>query len=470
MQIPGVDYTEKFSPVAQPSTVRTVLAIVLWMYWACELIDIEAAFLEGRLKQKAYIELPPGLVELGIMSEEDYDRSCIELQGGMYGNVDAALLYFIRFTTYATSKEGLNLEQSKCDPCLFFKKNDNDKTIGMMVVYVDDCLIAGEDHFIKEMKTKLKQEFGVVEDGQLRKLLGVRYKWEDLNDPSNARVILNMDDKASEIIKSFEEATCTIAKTYKTPGKPKELLEKHEGEPVMHSDYRSILGKLMFYVTKISPECSFSCGQLARQMHNPGPEHWEAMSRMIGYLKQKEIHELVIRRPSSLKIISFGDASYSDCKETRRSSTGDIHTIGGSLVSWRAQKTRFVCLSSAESEYVALTEMCKEQKFLTMLLQEVLECELPSILYEDNEAAAYLAKNQHVSAKTKHIDIRQHYVREHLKEKLGKIKAIRSEDNFADILTKNVAVNIFEKLSGAILNGFEGHVDKFRFSRETEGE
>ena len=114
--------------------------------------------------------------------------------------------------------------------------------------------------------------------------------------------------------------------------------------------------------------------------------------------------------------------------------------------------------------------MCKEQKFLTMLLQEVLECELPSILYEDNEAAAYLAKNQHVSAKTKHIDIRQHYVREHLKEKLGEIKAIRSEDNFADILTKNVAVNIFEKLSGAILNGFEGHVDKFRFSRETEGE
>ena len=79
MQIPGVDYTEKFSPVAQPTSVRTVLAIVLWMYWRCELIDIEAAFLEGRLKQKAYIELPPGIVELGMMSQEDYNRSCIEL-------------------------------------------------------------------------------------------------------------------------------------------------------------------------------------------------------------------------------------------------------------------------------------------------------------------------------------------------------------------------------------------------------
>ena len=70
-----------------------------------------------------------------------------------------------------------------------------------------------------------------------------------------------------------------------------------------------------------------------------------------------------------------------------------------------------------------------------------------------------------MSAKTKHIDIRQHYVREHLKEKLGVIKAIKSEDNFADILTKNVAVNIFERLGNAVLNGFVGHEDKFDFPK-----
>ena len=172
----------------------------------------------------------------------------------------------------------------------------------------------------------------------------------------------------------------------------------------------------------------------------------------------------MIRRPQSLKLIAFGDASYGDCLDTRRSSTGDIHTIGGSLISWRAQKTRFVCLSSAEAEYVALTEMCKEQRFLIMLMQEIFECDLPGILYEDNEAAVYLAKNQHVSARTKHIDIREHYVREHLKE-WGEIRAIKSEDNFADILTKNVSVNVFEKLVGAILEGFNGHEDKFQFSK-----
>ena len=466
MQIPGVDYTEKFSPVVQASSVRMILAIVLWFYWKCELIDVEDAFLEGRLKQPAYIELPPGLVELGFMSQEEYDKSCIELQGGMYGNVDAALLYFVRFTTFATAKDGLGLEQAKVDPCIFFKKNEKGKTIGVIIIYVDDCLIAGEDKFIADMKYKLKQEFGTVEDGQLRKLLGVRYTWENRDDPEKSKVILNMDDKAEEIIEAYEKLTGTIAKEFKAPGKPGEILEKHDGEPVMHSEYRSVLGKLMFYVTKVSPECSFSCGQLARQMHNPGPQHWKAMSRMMGYLKFKKKHELVIRRPKSLRIVSFGDASYSDCKDTRRSSTGDIHTLGGSIVSWRAQKTKSICLLSTESEYIALTEMCKEQKFLTMLLEEVFNVkEIPSILYEDNEAAVYLAKNKHVTSRTKHIDIKQHYVREHIRDGLGKIMRIKSEEKFADLLTKNVTVSTFERLSKSIMNGFKGHDDKFLFSK-----
>ena len=172
----------------------------------------------------------------------------------------------------------------------------------------------------------------------------------------------------------------------------------------------------------------------------------------------------MIKRPKNQKIISFVDASYRDCKETRRSSTGDINTIGGSIVSWQAQKTRFVCLSSAEAEYVALTEVCKEQNFLIMLMNEVFESDLPCVIHEDNEAATYLAKNQHVSACTKHIDIRQHYMREHMVE-IGEIKHIKSEDNFADILTKNITVSTFERLSKGILNDFEGYNDKFLFSK-----
>ena len=75
------------------------------------------------MKSKCYIKLPPGIVELGFMSKEQYEELCIELQGGMYGNVDAALLYYIRCTDYATKKNGLDMIQSLADPCVFYKKD-----------------------------------------------------------------------------------------------------------------------------------------------------------------------------------------------------------------------------------------------------------------------------------------------------------------------------------------------------------
>ena len=123
---------------------------------------------------------------------------------------------------------------------------------------------------------------------------------------------------------------------------------------------------------------------------------------------------MVIRRPIELKIVSFGDSSYANCKDTRRSSTGNIHTIGGGLVSWRAQKTKFVCLSSTEAEYVEMTEVCEEQRFIQMILEEIFDLKSEGIIYEDNKAAIYLTKNQPISPRTKHIDIRQHYIREYL--------------------------------------------------------
>ena len=469
MQIPGVDYTEKFSPVAQPTTVRIVLVMVLWYGWGCELVDIEAAFLEGKLTNSTYIDLPPGMIELGFMTEEEYRTSCIELNGGMYGNVDSALMYFVRFRDYATKKEGLDLRQSSADPCLFYRVNESNKTIGVIVVYVDDCLIAGEKEFIEEMKMKLKQEFGVVEDGQLRKLLGVRYNWVNLEDKNEAKVILSMDDKAKEIVQAFEKARGHIPKKYSTPGKPSEVLKANVGEIVMHKEYRSILGKVMFYTTKVAPECSFACGQLARQMHRPGKEHWNAMERIVGYINSKERHELVIKRPKEIRVVSFSDSSYGDCEDSRRSSTGDIHTIGGSIISWRAQRTKCVCLSSTEAEYVGLTATCKEQRFIQMVLEEVFSIKKCGILYEDNEAAIYLTKNHHVSPRTKHIDIRQHYIRNHISEGYGEARKIGTEENFADILTKNVSVCLFERMSEAILNGFKGHDDKFtNFQREND--
>ena len=215
---------------------------------------------------------------------------------------------------------------------------------------------------------------------------------------------------------------------------------------------------------KIAPECSFANGQLARHMQNPNEEHWKEMERLVGYLKGKEKHELIIRKPQNMRVISYGDSSYADCKDTRQSTSGDLHTLGGALVSWRSQRLKMICLSSTEAEYVTMTEMAKEQRFLQMLIEELTGSTDKGIIYGDNEASVYLSKNKHVSARTKHIDIKSHYIRKHIEENRAIIKPTRSEDNFSDIFTKNTTVSTFKKLSEAILKGFQGWEDKFTWT------
>jgi len=94
MQVYGIDYNESFSPVTSSSSVRMGIGLTLYFEnekWICEVIDIEAEFLEGDIGEPMYIELPEGMVELGFISLEEFEETCDELQKGMFGNVDAAL-------------------------------------------------------------------------------------------------------------------------------------------------------------------------------------------------------------------------------------------------------------------------------------------------------------------------------------------------------------------------------------------
>ena len=131
-----------------------------------------------------------------------------------------------------------------------------------------------------------------------------------------------------------------------------------------------------------------------------------------------------------MRVISLGDASYSDCLDTRRSSTGDIHTIGGALVSWRAQKTPFVCLSSAEAEYICATHATKEAKWLNFIASEISQNPdkiSPIKILEDNTACIKMAKNPIVSGRNKHMGCKISYLREQVANKSIFLEHIRTD-------------------------------------------
>ena len=123
MQIPGVDYTEKFSPVACDTTIRIVLALVLFYYdsygWRAQSMDVEAEFLEGKLEQPMYLKIPDILVMLGFLTKDQQEKFCISLMRSMYGNVDSALRFFIIFIQCLQS-QAIGMIQSQADPCVMY--------------------------------------------------------------------------------------------------------------------------------------------------------------------------------------------------------------------------------------------------------------------------------------------------------------------------------------------------------------
>ena len=152
--IPGVDYTESFSPVTTETGVRTVIGVSLHYInedlrnkvktedqWILEVYDVEAAFLNAKPGSKMYIKIPDEMVELGFVTREEQEEFAILLDQNMYGNVDAALRFFEKYSDILT--RSLGFTQSKTDPCIFFKHDEDGNLVIAISTHVDDSLIGG---------------------------------------------------------------------------------------------------------------------------------------------------------------------------------------------------------------------------------------------------------------------------------------------------------------------------------------
>ena len=158
---------------------------------------------------------------------------------------------------------------------------------------------------------------------------------------------------------------------------------------------------------------------------------------------------VIYLEPDTFQTISLADTDFGNCKETRRSVGCSIITIGGCIVDWWMTKHYTISDSSCEAEYKELAKCAKGIKFVHLILQEINLAKFPGLMGEDNQGAIFLAENLQVSQRTKHIDIKFHFIREFISTdhtiQQGKLFKIDSKNNTADIGTKNVDVKTFEK-------------------------
>jgi len=454
-QVPGVDFNLTHSPVATEVSIRLVLAITLYQEdkgWDADMLDIEAAFLEAKLDEDVFIEWPPGVVMLGFVPDDDTKGKCLKLERAMYGAVQSPLAFWKECAAYLTK---IGMIKSQADPCVWFKIKDGTTWL-IAAIYVDDIIYSGTAEAREWFKSQMKQRFKIAELGSIKKHLGVWYNKR--RDDKGPFYELTMEKYQQDIVDDWLRCTGKDPKHCPTPGYPGETLSKNDEDYVIQvEDYRKILGKLMWFVKKTMPEAANPIRELASHMDKPGEQHWRAMERVVGYIKQNDPCVLRLQKPRDLKCYAYVDSNFATNKENRKSVTGYIVTVGGCIVSWSSKTQPSVTLSSTEAEYVAASTCATEIKFIQMLLEEIMPDQevRPGTLFEDNTGAIYLMENQAVGNRTKHIDVRMHHIREMMQGPDARLRVLftRSESNFADVLTKNVNERIFTQLVPSLKNG-----------------
>jgi hypothetical protein len=170
-------------------------------------------------------------------------------------------------------------------------------------------------------------------------------------------------------------------------------------------------------------------------------------------VKNREDARLILRKPKELRSVSWCDSDHAKNEDDRRSISGRVSTLGGMITSWSSKAQSTVTLSSTQSEYVSYSICCQEAVFTNMLLGELFEVVAHARIFEDNIGAIFLIKNQQVGPRTKHIDIRHHFVRELYSRNEALPEYVNTEFNYSDIMTKNLGDKLFKRFGQSICLG-----------------
>ena len=215
--------------------------------------------------------------------------------------------------------------------------------------------------------------------------------------------------------------------------------------------YQQIVGSLQYAAGGTRPDIAYAVSTIAKFCHQPTELHMTAAKRVLRYLKQTRDPNLTYVKDSPKAIIGYSDADWAGDVQDRRSSSGNVFLLGGGAITWSSRKQSSVALSTVEAEYMALSVATQEAVWLRQLQEELDVTEAgPTLIYEDNQVAISMAKNPVFHKRTKHVQIRYHFVREAVEQGTITLEYCRTDNMLADSFTKALARDQFEKLRAGI--------------------
>jgi hypothetical protein len=427
-QVPGVDYFDTYAPVAKLASIRTVLALAAAKDMELHQIDIKGAYLNGELtdKETIYMSQPPG-----YHAPDSSGKVCI-LRKTLYGLKQSGRRWYQKLVDIMLTK--LLFSRCDVDQAVFFR-HTNDATI-IVLVHVDDCTIAATTQvLVKHFKAGISKHVEITDLGELHWLLGIEIK----RDRERRTIHLSQRAYIDSIIRRYNLDNLKPASTPMQQGliltmahTPKTTAEWAQ---MRDTPYREAVGSLMYAALGTRPDIAFAVQSVSRYSTKFGPSHWNAVKRIFQYLRGTRDFWLTYGHANTA-LTGYADADGS-MADDRHAISGYAYIIHGGAVSWSAKRQQIVSLSTTESEYVAAAHAAKEAKWLRSLIQQLFNVEMaPTTLFSDNQSAIALAKDHQYHARTKHIDIRYHFIRWIIDQGVLRLVYCPTDDMIADALTK----------------------------------
>ena len=387
-----MDYTDVYSPVVRLETIRAILALSAIENWEMYQMDVKGAYLNATLKEDIYMIQPEGY--------DDGTEKVCHLIKTLYGLKQSGREWNIELNNRLGEKGYDNLYS---DSCAYIKCTSNGTTI--ITVWVDDLLIfASTTKCIELAKQNMHELFEITDIGEPNKIVGI----EITRDRDRNKITITQSSYIEAILTKYNLQDANLVRT---PMDPNLKLEPGELDAENRSNnYASLIGSLMYAAVGTRPDIAYAVNRLASFTANPTMCHWTAAKRILRYLKGTKTLGITYTNSQNTNFIGYSDASFANNYD-RTSVSGYVFLLAEGAITWGSKKQNTISLSTAEAEYISLSDATREAIWLRNLYAELgYPQQEPTLIYGDNQSALAIAENPRYHKRTKHFDIKHHYI------------------------------------------------------------
>ncbi|WVZ88666.1 hypothetical protein U9M48_035158 [Paspalum notatum var. saurae] len=420
-QVEGIDFGETFASVARLEVIRFLLAYATHHDIKFYQMDVKSAFLNGYINELVYVEQPPRF------EYPNNPNHVYRLSKALYGLKQAPRAWYERFRGFLIEK---GFKIGRVDTNLFTKKTDDD--LFVCQVYVDDIIFGStNEEYCKEFGKMVAKEFQMSIIGELTFFLGFQIK------QLKQGIFIYQEKYTRDLLKGFKMDDC---KPIDIPMSTNTKLDVDEsGIKVDQTLYWSMIGSLLYLCASRS-DIMFSVCLCARFQADPRESHLSAVKRILRSLKHTP----------SIGLWYPKGTNFSECRVERKSTFGGCHLLGRSLILWSSKKQNYVSLSTMKAKYIATGSCCAQILYMKQTLLDYGVKLSRVLLLFDNEIVVKLANNPIQHSRTKHIDIRHHFIRDHVAKGDILLRNVGTMELLADIFTKPLDESTFCRLQSEL--------------------